>query len=27
LLVKSYFYSMSEQLENFAELAGEIHTP
>jgi len=25
LLVKSYFYSMSEQLENFAELAGEIH--
>ena len=25
LLVKSYFYSMSEQLENFAELAGEVH--
>jgi hypothetical protein len=26
LLVKSYFYSMSEQLENFAELAGLVHT-
>lgn len=25
LLVKSYFYSMSEQLENFAELAGLVH--
>ena len=25
LLVKSYFHSMSGQLENFAELAGAVH--